>query len=150
RAGMTGFAGILEDPRGFWRRFTFVPLPVMLGDLGDVWVTQTLTIKSFPGCHYFQTALTAIARILERREIALQRVRAVRIATTKLACEVSRFAGEYVGVGEGSAGGLGLSAVGVNFDLAYSAALLLHARRLSTAELTSEYLAANGAALRAW
>src|SRR5208283_5389667 len=41
QAGLSGAPEILEDERGFWRRFAFVPLPEMLSDLGDFWVLRT-------------------------------------------------------------------------------------------------------------
>ncbi|MHB8879287.1 MAG: MmgE/PrpD family protein, partial [Myxococcaceae bacterium] len=143
RSGMTGAPGILEDPRGFWRRFSFLPMPFMLEGLGETWVLDTLTLKTFPGCHYFQTALTALERLRDRAgPLTLERVRGVSIDATKLACEATRFASEYE-AGE-------LTPVSVSFDLAQSAAVLLHAGRLGTAELESGYLARNAAPLRGW
>ena len=142
RAGMTGHARILEDRRGFWSRFSFLPLPMMLDGLGEAWVTETLAFKTYPGCHYFQTALTAIDRIRATWPgLGPDDVRSVRIETTQLACEATRFASEYVAEA-------GLSPVSVNFDLAMSAALLLHAGRLSPAELDVDYLARHEEALR--
>src|SRR5271165_3291721 len=44
QAGMTGAPELLEDPRGFWSRFSFLPLPGMLGDLGELWVLRTLAV----------------------------------------------------------------------------------------------------------
>ncbi len=145
RAGITGFAALLEDPRGFWSRFSFLPLPEMLGGLGETWVLRTLAVKTYPGCHYFQTALTAIERIVARTgPLTLDRVRRIRIDTTKLACEATRFASEYVG----AAGGI--TPVSVNFDLALSAALLLHEGELGVQQLRPERLAACEPALRGW
>jgi 2-methylcitrate dehydratase PrpD len=141
RAGMTGHPRILEDRRGFWARFSFLPLPVMLGGLGETWVTETLAFKTYPGCHYFQTALTAIDRVRARwPALRADDVRRMRIDTTQLACEATRFASEYVAES-------GMSPVSVNFDLARSAALLLHAGKLSPVELDRDYLARNEEAL---
>jgi 2-methylcitrate dehydratase PrpD len=143
RAGMTGYPGILEDRRGFWRRFAFKPLPSMLDGLGRDWVMTTLALKTYPGCHYFQTAFTAIERIRARvGAFGIGDVRAIRIDTTQLACEATRFASEYVAQG-------GLSPVAVNFDMALSAAVLVHAGRLSPNELRRDWLATNEAAVRA-
>jgi 2-methylcitrate dehydratase PrpD len=142
RAQMTGFPGIVEDHRGFWQRFSFLPLPSMLDGLGEVWITPTLAIKTYPGCHYFQTALSAIDRIRQRLgSLAREDVVSIDIATTQLACEATRFASEYVERG-------GLSPVSINFDLALSAAVLVHAGRLSPTELDPEWLAAHGNAVR--
>jgi hypothetical protein len=143
REGVTGAPAILEDRRGFFRRFSYRPLPGMLGDLGRFWVTETLAIKTYPGCHYFQTALDAISEIQARRpDLTPDRIRRVTIETTKLACEATRFARDYVAADA-------LTSVNANFDLALSAAILLEARRLGVAELAPAWLEAHGGALRA-
>jgi 2-methylcitrate dehydratase PrpD len=145
QAGLVGAPEILEDPRGFWQRFAFVPLPEMLSDLGEFWVLRTLAIKTYPGCHYFQTALAATERILARRgaDLTLDRVRRIQVDATKLACEATRFGREYAGEGDATA-------VSVNFDLARSVAVMLCARRFGVEQLDEPWLHAHAAELRAW
>jgi 2-methylcitrate dehydratase PrpD len=104
---------------------------------------DTLTVKTYPGCHYFQTALTAIERILARRRIAPADIRSVVVDTTKLGCEVTRFAGDYVGEGGE------ITPVRVNFDLAASCALFLFAGRLTPDEMEGNFMREHGAELRA-
>ncbi len=143
RAGMTGAPAVLEDERGFWKRFSFLPMPFMLDGLGEEWVLDTFTLKTFPGCHYFQTALVALERISARSGgLSLDRVRQVRIETTKLACEVTHFASAY----EDGA----LTPVSVGFDLSLAAAVLLQAGRLGPEELTDEHLVRYGGEIRQW
>ncbi|MBI4957710.1 MAG: MmgE/PrpD family protein [Myxococcales bacterium] len=146
RAGMTGAPEILEDRRGFWRRFAYVPMPLALGDLGSFWVLDTFTFKTYPVCHYFQTALEALERLRARAggELPLARVRRVHVATTKLACEASRFAAEY------ARGPGGVTPVGVCFDLAQAAAVLLRVGRLGVDELDAGALARGAEEQRAW
>lgn len=142
RSGMTGAAGILEAPRGFWHRFSFAPMPHMLGGLGQTWVLDTLTLKTFPGCHYFQTAFAAIESLRRRHGVfSMGRVGGVRIETTLLACEVSRLANEASGE---------WTPVGVCFDLAQAAAVLLHAGELGAAQLEPDWLATNLRVLEQW
>jgi 2-methylcitrate dehydratase PrpD len=144
QAGMTGAPGILEDARGFWRRFSYLPLPEMMGDLGDFWVLRTLAVKTYPGCHYFQTALAALERILARRADAhVDRVKRVRVGTTKLGCEVTRFASEYIENGRPTP-------VSVNFDLAQSLAVMLCARTFGVEQLEEAWLDTHAPAIRAW
>jgi 2-methylcitrate dehydratase PrpD len=146
RAGMTGAPDILEDPKGFWKWFAFLPLPGVLTDLGAWWAMQTLAIKTYPACNYFQTACTAIEQACAARwPGAPEELDRVTIHTTKLACEVTRFAREYAPGDEPL-----LTPVGVGFDLALTAAVLLHARRLTGEECEPEWLAAHGPALRRW
>ncbi len=140
REGMTGALDILEDKRGFFRRFSYHAMPEMLGELGSFWVTDTLEIKTWPGCHYFQTAFDAIAAIRARRTIEPAQIKRVVIDTTKLACEATRFARDYVPEGA-------VEAVNANFDVALSAAILLYAGRLGVRELEPAWLEANAAAI---
>lgn len=141
REGITGAPSILEDRRGFFRRFSYRPLVALLGDLEGLRVMETLAIKTYPGCHYFQTAYGAIATILSRRrDLEPAAIRHVTIKTTKLACEATRFARAYVAPES-------ITSVNANFDLALSAAILLHARRLGVAELEPAWLAAHATAL---
>jgi 2-methylcitrate dehydratase PrpD len=144
RRKMTGAPSIVEDPRGFWSRFTYLPLPSMMGALGEFWVTGTLCIKTFPGCHYFQTACSAIERLLARHpSLALEDVDGIVLQTSKFGAEVTRFAA-------GSAPPGAVAPVNVNFDLALCAATLFHARRLGPQEVGARWLAANAGALRRW
>ncbi len=147
RAGMTGNPRILEDRRGLWNRFSFLPLPFMLGDLGEYWVLQSLTCKSYPGCHYFQTACEAIDAIVARRgRVALAEVESIEIATTKLGQAVTTFAAEYAATLDTGT----IRAVNINFDLRTTAAVMLHAGKLTSAELRTDWLAAESAALHQW
>ena len=143
REGVTGAPDILEDPRGFWRRFSFRPLPEMLEGLGDFWTMETLAIKTYPGCFYFQTTCSAIEALLGRLGPLRPRdVESITIDTTKLGTEVTRFAGEYAGKA--------LSSVNVCFDLALTCAVMLHAGRLTSREHDEEWLAANAEGIGAW
>jgi len=146
RAGMTGAADILEDRKGFWKWFAFHPLPGVLKDLGQWWAMQSLAIKTYPACNYFQTACTAIERSCATRwPERPEDVERLTIYTNKLGFEVTRFAREY-------AGGTAplLTPVGVGFDLALTAAVLLHARRLTGDECEPEWIRAHAEPLRRW
>lgn len=145
REGMTGDPYILEDRRGLWSRFAFVPQPYMLSDLGQFWVMQTLTVKTYPGCHYFQTACEAIDAILARRgKLELERVTSVDIATTKLGLGATSFAAEYAAAHQT------ICPVNVNFDLRWTAAVMLQAGRLTSSEMQPDWLAEQSPALRRW
>jgi hypothetical protein len=67
------------------------------------------------------------------------------VATNKLTCETARFGSAYA-----PAPGAPLSPVNVNFDLGATLAVLLHAGRLTTAELDAAWLAAHTPAIAAW
>jgi len=146
RAGMTGAADILEDRRGFWKHFAFRPLPGVLADLGQWFAIQTLAIKTYPACNYFQTACTALERACAPRwPEAPEDVERVTIHTTKLGYEAMGFAHEYAG-GQAPL----LTELGVGFDLALTVSVLLHAHRLTGDECEAAWLAANAGPLRRW
>lgn len=135
QAGITGSLAILEDKKGFWSRFSFLPLPQFWNDLGTFWAIQTLTIKNFPGCHYFQTACTATAQLLsELPEFDWRNIAHVTIETTKFAKEVTQFGSEYGTTNKK------FSPVNINFDLASTIAVLLYARKLTSTEIDSSWL----------
>ena len=142
RAGMTGARDLLADRRGFWKRFSFAPLPFMLGDLGTLWVLRTLSMKTYPGCHYFQTACSSIDEILARTgPLPVEDIRRVRVETTKVGAEVDRFGRSYDDGGT-------VTAVNVNFQLAVTAAVHLIAGRFTTDEMDPAWLAASSPAIR--
>lgn len=144
RAGMTGAPDILEDRRGFWKRFSYLPLPSMLEGLGTFWVMQTLTAKTYPGCHYFQTAVSALDKLEERHgRIAPQAIRRVMAETTKFGIEATRFAAAY------AAQHKKLTPVNANFDLSATLAIRLIAGKLTGDELQPEWLAHRALELRA-
>ena len=60
--GVDGPLGIVEDRRGLLRHLAFAGRPAMLGELGRVWLTDTLAFKPYPGCAYLQPAVDAILR----------------------------------------------------------------------------------------
>ncbi|HEX4418361.1 MAG TPA: MmgE/PrpD family protein [Kofleriaceae bacterium] len=146
RAGMTGATRILEDRKGFWKWFAFIPLPGVLKDLGKWWAMQTLAIKSYPACNYFQTACSAIElACADRWPAQPEAVEQITIYTTKLGIEATRFAREYAPT-EGPL----LTHLGVGFDVALAAAVLLHARRLTGEECETQWLEAHADPLRRW
>jgi 2-methylcitrate dehydratase PrpD len=145
RAGMTGAPDILEDSRGFWHRFSYLPLPFMLDHLGELWVMETLQVKTYPGCHYFQTACTALEALTDRLgPLEPEAVRRIRIDTNKLGAEASRFGGEYAADGP-------VTAVNACFDLATAAAIFLAGGGKLTAEqMEPSWLERHSAEVRRW
>lgn len=144
RAGMTGAADIVEDKRGFWKRFSYIPLTNMLDGLGTFWVTQTLTVKTFPGCHYFQTAVSAIEDLEARiGRIDPATIRRIDVETTKLGREATQFASDYSRK-EGT-----VTPVNVNFDLGITCAIRLLAGEFTSRQTHPEWLAERTPDIRA-
>lgn len=136
REGLTGHARLLEDERGFWKHFSFAPLPVFFDDLGEFWVMTTLAMKDTPGCHYFQTACTALGEVLRDAPGPIEQI---TVATHKLAIEVDRFGGAYR---DGAS-----STVNLNFDLRATLAIFAIAGELTPAQLSDAWLTAHAGEL---
>ncbi len=139
REGLTGHPRLLEDERGFWKHFSFVPLPVFFEDLGDFWVMTSLAMKDFPGCHYFQTACTALTELLRDGKSPPVGIDRIDVAVHKLAVEVDRFGAAYRD---------GASAqVNLNFDLRATLAILTLAGELTPRQLSEAWLGEHGEAI---
>jgi MmgE/PrpD N-terminal domain len=124
--GVTGPLGVVEDPRGLLKHLSFAARPAMLGGLGDVWLTDTLAFKPYPGCAYLQAAVDAASRA----EVATADVEGIDIEAGYLTVGMERL----------GAGG-GLTPVGVGFSAARSVAVALVAGRLTHRELSRAWLA---------
>lgn len=131
--GVTGALDVIENRRGLLTHLSFAPRPSMLGGLGDVWLTDTLAFKPYPGCAYLQSAVDAALAA----EVAPADVAAIDVAAGLLTVEM-----------EALSHAAGLTAVGVTFSAARSVAIALIASRLTHHELSPDWLAAHEAEAR--
>ena len=131
--GVQGAPEIVEDDRGLLRHFSFVPRPRAFGGLGDVWLSDTIAFKPYPGCAYLQAAVdTALAAEASPAEVS----------------EV-QIAGGYLTAGMEKLGErAGLRPIGVTFSASLSVAVALIAGRLTHEELSEEWLTENAHAIR--
>jgi 2-methylcitrate dehydratase PrpD len=123
--GFTGPLDVLESPRGLLAHLAFAPRPSMLDGLGEVWLTDTLAFKPYPGCAYLQSAVDAVLGLdLDPGQVASIDV-----------------AGGYLTTGmEELAAGPDLTPVRVNFSVALSTAVAVIAGRLTHEELSYAWL----------
>lgn len=136
-AGASGPLDLLDHPQGFFGAFAYAPLPAMLGNLGEGWATQTLSIKRYPGCAYLDTALDALFSL---GPPPATDVAAVQVDAGVVTCEMDALSRPYTRSGD-------LSPVTVNFSVPWSLAAALLAGRLSPSETNEDWLAANHAPL---
>jgi 2-methylcitrate dehydratase PrpD len=145
-AGLRGPLDILDHPRGFFHRFSFLPVRRALGGLGRTWLTDTLQAKTHAACWYFQAPLDAAREALARVGRPALRpddVRRVRVGATMLAASVDALARGR------SAADRRIEPNIMNFRLDLSIALFLLAGRLGPRELEAGALAAREPDLRA-
>lgn len=126
--GFTGALDVIESPRGFLRHFSFAPRESILGELGSVWLTDTIAFKPRPGCAYLQAAVDAVLQHdLQADDIAQIEVRAGLLTTAM----------------EQLSDGAALTPVRVNFSVALSVAVAIVAGRLTHEELHEDWLTSN-------
>ncbi len=144
--GWTGNQSILEDRQGFLRRFNEQNFGWMLSGLGDAWVTDSLCYKVVPGCAYIDTAVDAFTEICKRFEADNGRrpgagdVEEISVRCGLLTSGMEGFAQTY-------RSGERLEPISINFSVALSFGLMLHAGELGPAYLSHKYLDANREAI---
>src|SRR3954466_2521952 len=126
--GVDGPLDVVEAPRGLLRNLSFAARPAVLGELGRVWLTDTLAFKPFPGCAYLQAAVDAALRA----GVDVREVGDVEVHAGYLTVAMERLGRDG-----------GLTPVGVGFSAARSVAIALLAGRLTHEELAPGWLAAN-------
>src|SRR4051794_23591495 len=135
--GFTGPLDVLESPRGLLAHLAFAPRPSMLEALGQVWLTDTLAFKPYPGCAYLQSAVEAVLRLRAEHALDAADIRAIEVD------------GGYLTTGmEELSAGPDLTPVRVNFSVALSVALALTAGRLTHEELSAAWLRQHESELR--
>jgi 2-methylcitrate dehydratase PrpD len=144
----TGNTSILEDRQGFLRRFNEQNLGWMLSGLGDAWVTDSLCVKVVPGCAYIDTAVDAFTEIRRRfeadngRPMSADDVDAIDVRCGLLTSGMEGFAQTYRSSER-------LEPISINFSVALSFGLMLHAGSLEPQFLSHKYLDANRDAIEA-
>ena len=134
--GFTGPLDVIENPGGLMTSLSFQPRPRQLEAFGDVWLTDTLAFKPYPGCAYLQTSVDAMLRLIEEHKIGADQVDSVEVETSLITTGM-----------EGLSRPAKITAVKVNFSVKLSLAVALVAGRLTPAELDTDWLFKNSDAI---
>jgi 2-methylcitrate dehydratase PrpD len=146
--GWTGNQQVLEDRQGFLRRFNEQNLGWMLSGFGEAWVTDSLCYKVVPGCAYIDTAVDALSAICDAFESDNGRrprpddVGEIRVRCGLLTSGMEGFAQSYRTRER-------LEPISINFSVALSFGVMLHAGELAPSFLSRKYLDANRADIEA-
>ncbi|MEW5735107.1 MAG: MmgE/PrpD family protein [Thermodesulfobacteriota bacterium] len=65
-AGLSGPKDVVEGPLGFFRFFSFAPVPEFCGDLQSSWLSDTLSYKRYPGTSYIGASVDSAREAAER------------------------------------------------------------------------------------
>jgi 2-methylcitrate dehydratase PrpD len=141
--GWTGSHVILEDKEGFLKRYNANAFTWMLSGLGDAWVTDSLCYKIVPGCAYIDTAIDAFARLRdEHGPFTTDDVESISVRCGLLTTGMEGFATSYRSADR-------LDPISINFSVALSIGLMLHAGDLKPEYLSHKYLDNNRGAIEA-
>jgi 2-methylcitrate dehydratase PrpD len=136
-SGFTGPLDVIENRRGFLAHFSYAPRPSALDGLGQVWLSDTLAYKEYPGCAYLQAAVEGVLRLREENGFEAGDVARIDVRAGWLTTAMEKLAA-----------GEPLTAVRVNFSVALSTAVALTAGRLTHEELDGDWLATRDDELR--
>jgi 2-methylcitrate dehydratase PrpD len=144
--GFSGTLDLLDHPRGFFHRFTFVPFPRALTGFGRTWLSDTLQVKLNASCWYWQALLDELREQVAAlgRPIRLDEVRRGTCRVTFLAHSVDAME-RLIARPSGGA----LTANDVNFSIPIGVAMMLERGRLVPDDLGPAELAARGDRVRA-
>lgn len=132
RDGLTGPPDILENEKGFWHYFSYLPLPYMIDGLGKVWLTDTLSYKIYPGCAYIDSAIDCVLRIVNPvRKVNSEEIKKVKVFTNLLTMKMDQLSSPFLKREKSEP-------VTLNFYLPYNLAVALIDRELTPRQLKPE------------
>jgi 2-methylcitrate dehydratase PrpD len=103
RAGLLAAGGARGAPRaltgsdGFLEDFSYQPLTVMLGGLGESWVTESLSYKPYPGCAYLQAPLQAFDELRAEERFRPGEVEQIRVGGSLPTVLMENYSGQASG-----------------------------------------------------
>jgi 2-methylcitrate dehydratase PrpD len=135
--GWSGSHVILEDKEGFLKRYNANAFTWMLSGFGDAWVTDSLCYKIVPGCAYIDTAIDAFTSLNnEHGPFAASDIESIDVRCGLLTTGMEGFATSYRSADR-------LDPISINFSVALSIGLMLHAGELRPEFFSHKYLDAN-------
>ena len=141
--GWSGSHVILEDKEGFLRRYNANAFTWMLSGFGDAWVTDSLCYKIVPGCAYIDTAIDAFTALnREHGPFTTDDIDSISVRCGLLTTGMEGFATSYRSRDR-------LDPISINFSVALSIGLMLHAGELKPEFFSHKYLDANRDAIEA-
>jgi 2-methylcitrate dehydratase PrpD len=129
--GMRGGVDAFECAGGFLQMFAPAPVEGALEGFGEVWLTETLGYKIYPGCTYIGSVIDCVLALVRQHHIDAKKVRGVDVAAGPAALSIDAIAAPYVKGAE-------TATTTLNFSLAYNVAAALMDRELSPRQFTRE------------
>ena len=138
---VTGPLDILDSNDGFFSAFSWQPLCGFLEDLGNVWLTLTLSVKPYPGCAYLDTTIDSMLSIVSDEDFKenvasdIDNIKKISVEANLLTIGMNLLSKRYSDIVNTN-----ITAVTINFSIAVNIAIILLAGELTPVQLTDEWL----------
>jgi hypothetical protein len=119
----------------------------MLAGLGEIWLTDTLAIKKYPGCAYVDSSLDALFSVLDDCTQSFGR-RPTPDEIAKIEVDSGRLTVEMNSLALDAADPSRLRPAEINFSIPLSLACAVVAGRMTGAEMLPEFLASHERVIR--
>jgi len=139
--GFKGARTIFEDPQGFCKYFSESDLEKILdSDLGEAWVSLTLSMKIYPGCAYVDSIADAIFKILDKvkqsgKTLDYREIESIKISNSLLSSMMDDMSRPFTNLEELKRV---QSPVALNFYQPYNVAVILIDQKLTPEQFTVE------------
>lgn len=130
-SGLRGAGDIFDEPEGFTKLFTREPLMGAYERLGQLWFTDTLCCKIYPGCAYIGTTIDCVLGLARQHNIDAKKVKAVHVAASPMTLGMEAMASPYVKGPESLP-------VTLNFTVGYNVAAALMDRELTARQFSRD------------
>ncbi|GBD27306.1 hypothetical protein HRbin30_02652 [bacterium HR30] len=129
--GMRVVAEAWEGEDGFAKHFAVHPLAEAFQNLGELWVSDTLSYKTYPGCAYLSAIIDCVLSLQRQHHIDGRKVRSVEVCANPLTLGMEALSQPYLRGPESLP-------VTLNFSVGYSVAAALLDKELSPRQFLPE------------
>ncbi|MCX8073073.1 MAG: MmgE/PrpD family protein [Candidatus Binatia bacterium] len=129
--GMRVVSDVWGGEDGFAKLYAVHPLSEAFQNLGELWLSDTLSYKVYPGCAYLSAIIDCVLSLQRQHHIDGRKVRSVEIATNPLTLGMEAWSAPYLRGAESLP-------VTLNFSVAYSVAAALLDKELSPRQFLPE------------
>jgi 2-methylcitrate dehydratase PrpD len=129
--GLRGHPSIVEDEGGFASVFAAQPLLAAFDGLGEVWLSETLSYKLYPGCAYIDTMIDCVLSLQRQHNLDAKKVKSIHVAASPLTIGMQAMAAPFLNGAESLP-------VTLNFTVGYNVAVALLDKELTARQFTRE------------
>jgi 2-methylcitrate dehydratase PrpD len=129
--GLRGAPDVFESDGGFLKTFTPQPLLGAFDALGQVWLTDTLAYKAYPGSAYIGASIDCVLNLVRQHHIDARKVRSIDVRVGPLTLAMDAQSARFVKGPE-------TVATTLNSSVAYNIAAALCDKELSPRQFTRD------------